>query len=321
MKKQFTLLCLILFCYAQLTNAQPYPSIFGTEKSQINILNYCSPSVKGLNTYGQTLIYNIENDTIIEQQLYKKISYKGYDDWFYDFSIYSGIREDTIEGKVFVYGKPFGEILTCDFSLAIGDTFFFPQYDPQCLDQYMVDLNRHNGFMVADSIYYIDGKKVITFDGPYYRWGEEIRKYDLYNFAHYLQELVFIEGVGPNYGPLGWYCVPRMLLCTHKDNDLVYMQREDLGCWYYECPSNVNEIMLDRINIYPNPTTGELTITNYELKIMNVDVYDVYGRKLQSKIVNLQSEIVINISHLPAGVYFVKIRTEAGEVVRKVVKE
>jgi len=88
------------------------------------------------------------------------------------------------------------------------------------------------------------------------------------------------------------------------------------------------------LNIYPNPTTGELRIENGEwrmengewriengeLKMKSVEVYDIYGRKLQSKIVNLKSEIVIDISHLNSGIYLVKITTEQGEVIKKVVK-
>jgi hypothetical protein len=74
------------------------------------------------------------------------------------------------------------------------------------------------------------------------------------------------------------------------------------------------------LRVYPNPTTGELTIDKGELTIDNVEIYDIYGRKL---IVNFQLSIFnsIDISDLPAGVYFVKIDTEAGEVMKKVVKK
>jgi len=51
---------------------------------------------------------------------------------------------------------------------------------------------------------------------------------------------------------------------------------------------------LENITLHPNPTTGELRIENGELRIKSVEVYDVYGRKLQFKIVNLKSEIVID---------------------------
>ena len=79
---------------------------------------------------------------------------------------------------------------------------------------------------------------------------------------------------------------------------------------------------VSKIEVHPNPTTGELTMNNEQLIINNVGVYDVYGRK-QKIIINYQLSIInsIDILHLPAGIYFLKIRTEAGEVVKKVVKQ
>ncbi|MCL1851045.1 MAG: T9SS type A sorting domain-containing protein [Bacteroidetes bacterium] len=90
------------------------------------------------------------------------------------------------------------------------------------------------------------------------------------------------------------------------------------------------------LKIFPNPTTGQLTITNYELRITNVEVFDIYGRNVG---VNLrvrshtaensppfmegwqpQAAGVVNISHLPTGIYFVKITTEKGAQMLKVMK-
>jgi 5-hydroxyisourate hydrolase-like protein (transthyretin family) len=77
-----------------------------------------------------------------------------------------------------------------------------------------------------------------------------------------------------------------------------------------------------RITVYPNPTTGELKIENGELKINNVEIFDIFGRNVgMYRIRPENEEVVLNISHLPAGVYFVRIQTEAGEVMRKVLKE
>ena len=75
------------------------------------------------------------------------------------------------------------------------------------------------------------------------------------------------------------------------------------------------------VALYPNPTKGELRIDNGELRMENVAVYDLLGRIQKSKIVNLQSEIVIDISHLPAGLYFVQLSTEKGAITKKVVKQ
>lgn len=61
------------------------------------------------------------------------------------------------------------------------------------------------------------------------------------------------------------------------------------------------------LSVYPNPTTGKLIINNEGLTIENIEIYDVVGRLLQSKIVNLQSEIVLDISHLANGIYYLKI--------------
>jgi hypothetical protein len=79
---------------------------------------------------------------------------------------------------------------------------------------------------------------------------------------------------------------------------------------------------ITEIKVYPNPTSGELTITNYKSQITDIAIFDIYGREIQ--ISNLKSQISnpqINISHLASGIYFVKITTEAGEVVKKVVKQ
>ena len=109
-----------------------------------------------------------------------------------------------------------------------------------------------------------------------------------------------------------------------------------------EACSNTTGIaeMENQIRIYPNPTTGELTICDmrYETsdnrtsdnRISEIRIFDVMGRtvlvetqciaSLQSQFANRNSQIEINISHLPAGVYFLKIKTEQGAVMRKVVK-
>jgi len=82
----------------------------------------------------------------------------------------------------------------------------------------------------------------------------------------------------------------------------------------------VSENQAPAFTVYPNPTTGELRIKNYELKIKSVEVFDIHGRIQQSKIVNLKSEIVTNISHLPAGIYIMAIQTSSGLFYEKIIK-
>jgi len=78
------------------------------------------------------------------------------------------------------------------------------------------------------------------------------------------------------------------------------------------------------VKVYPNPTTGELKIENGELKINNVEIFDVFGRKIEGMKERRSEgvkEVVLDISGLSAGIYFVKIITEKGVAVKKVVKQ
>jgi len=63
--------------------------------------------------------------------------------------------------------------------------------------------------------------------------------------------------------------------------------------------------------MYPNPTTGILKIESGELRTENIVIYDVFG-KIQ-RIEGWKTENTIDISHLSAGMYLVKIHTEADE--------
>ena len=71
------------------------------------------------------------------------------------------------------------------------------------------------------------------------------------------------------------------------------------------------------LRVYPNPTTGQLTITNYELGITNVEIFDMVGKKIQSKIVNLKSKIELDISHLANGIYFLRVDGKMVKVVKQ----
>ena len=84
----------------------------------------------------------------------------------------------------------------------------------------------------------------------------------------------------------------------------------------------INENTAEKITIYPNPTTSKLKIESGELRVENVEIFDIYGKQLSSHhLIISSSHHTIDISHLSAGFYFAKIHTEKGEVVRKVVKE
>jgi hypothetical protein len=84
-----------------------------------------------------------------------------------------------------------------------------------------------------------------------------------------------------------------------------------------EMKVGINELQ-NQVNIYPNPTTGELKVTSNGLRITSVEIFDVLGRKQKAE---SKKENEIDISHLPDGVYFVKITIEQETVIKKIVKQ
>ena len=74
-----------------------------------------------------------------------------------------------------------------------------------------------------------------------------------------------------------------------------------------------------KFKIYPNPTTGQLTIDNGQWTMDNVEVFDIYGRKQSfHHLITSSSHHLINISHLPAGIYFITIANEfAGKFIKE----
>ena len=77
------------------------------------------------------------------------------------------------------------------------------------------------------------------------------------------------------------------------------------------------EELASSFNIYPNPVNDKLYIET-EVEIERVVVYDVYGRQ-QSTDNGQQS--FIDVADLNSGVYFVKVVTNEGEVVKRFVKK
>ena len=107
-----------------------------------------------------------------------------------------------------------------------------------------------------------------------------------------------------------------------KLNYSVTINREDTAT------NNVIEITQKNIRIYPNPTTGQIQITNHktiahrsERSEESVAVYDVVGQVVfMSAMSSMSTETVIDISHLPAGFYIMKIKTKENIITQKIIK-
>lgn len=78
----------------------------------------------------------------------------------------------------------------------------------------------------------------------------------------------------------------------------------------------------DAVSIYPNPAANQLAVGNKQLAIMSVEITDLIGRSFYSeKFTNNKEQINVDVSSLPQGMYFVKVKTERGIAIRKILIE
>jgi len=92
-----------------------------------------------------------------------------------------------------------------------------------------------------------------------------------------------------------------------------------LDVTYQTAPLSVNEVESNTdISIYPNPANDEVTITNVKPNTQ-VTIFDLNGKAISQEILNGNQSLSIN--YLQSGIYFIRIKTEKGIVVKKLVKE
>jgi len=73
------------------------------------------------------------------------------------------------------------------------------------------------------------------------------------------------------------------------------------------------------IKVFPNPFADELTISS-DLEIKTIEVLNGIGILISKTLVNARSASVVN-GELKPGIYFIKIETEKGSAIRKMIKQ
>jgi len=81
----------------------------------------------------------------------------------------------------------------------------------------------------------------------------------------------------------------------------------------------INEFENKSVAIAPNPTKNEVTITSKDI-ITSIQLFDVQGRLIETKL-NSATEAKLDVSKQLSGIYFVKVYTENGVKIEKIIKE
>lgn len=74
----------------------------------------------------------------------------------------------------------------------------------------------------------------------------------------------------------------------------------------------VSEYSLETINVYPNPTTGKVTVSAIyaNTQIRNIKIMTLTGQEVLNEEVNAYSAIM-NLGNFPSGVYFLELSSDA----------
>jgi len=122
------------------------------------------------------------------------------------------------------------------------------------------------------------------------------------------------------------------IMYTNMDRSFYMAEFPFTVCHGSDCGTGVGIKELDNIvKLYPNPTSGALTIVDTRhslsvpeeqgLRIENVEIFDIVGRKVLEERPCPCKQDKMDISHFPAGMYFVRIQTEQGTITQKIVKQ
>lgn len=246
-----------------------------------NVHHCCNPST--------TWNYSIKGDTIINSVKYKKVLFTMDTIFKLKTAQYAGgLREDSLK-RIFYKPSDEAEDILYDFNLAVNDTF------------------KTNKFkFVVDSV----GTVVIN--------NKVRKKLSLHNSASWISRPQdWIEGIGSSFGLLEVNFtqagdISTDLLCLYHFDTLVYSPTN----YCYMNTVGINEIVqFDfQINLFPNPTKDETTMSLGIIDNYSIQIFDILG-----KIQFLKTFYgnTITIDNLNKGLYFVSIQNSHGQQASK----
>jgi len=87
-------------------------------------------------------------------------------------------------------------------------------------------------------------------------------------------------------------------------------------------PLNISEFLNEKIQVFPNPASNIVHITNsIDVTIEEINIYDVTGKLIKTEKTASTENMVLNIEDLTSGSYLIHIKTSQGTAVKKIVKK
>ncbi len=291
--KKTLFLVLITIC-SLLTFGQDYYPLIEENKTW-NVLNVIpSGGWPPFDTSYNTSSYYIYGDSTINDIQFKKL-FHSTEDIPVNWILRGLIREDSIKKVWLKWPMDDNEELIYDFSVIAGDS-----------------LTLRND----TSLYYsVDSVTIVNING------EARNKYWISQDDFFWQES-WIEGIGSNKGITnsgmaqavgGW----SWLLCMSELEELIYMNPNYNTCYLVSTAIKESDKLL--FQVYPNPTKDILIIENIEkVNIESISILNISGQIIKHFD---HGESQLDISDIDAGIVLLKISTENGDIIKKIMIE
>ncbi len=108
----------------------------------------------------------------------------------------------------------------------------------------------------------------------------------------------------------------------HPYNGISYyrLKQTDFdGNYTYSKIKSVQFNRENQINAYPNPANNKITITGFKLDLVGLTIYNTFGQnvtELTKQFLANSTELVLDLSLLKPGIYYVRTRTAATKIYR-----
>lgn len=160
---------------------------------------------------------------------------------------------------------------------------------------------------------FIISTTTVNLDESQYDWSFDIRNAD-----HHAKVIEHIGSTGffmPQEN--AWNDILFHSLCSYADNAIYYQAVDSISCdepYVYNIPQRGSS----QVNVYPNPVSDNLTVTS-ESPIRFVTVYDHTGRVVWCS-QSAGNSLTINTLNWSSNLYLLRVETNDGVVVKKIVK-
>jgi hypothetical protein len=276
---------LALMAVVGMAKAQDYQSFFASDSTRVNVyvemIDFCHTFYV---TIRSTDTVNINGTQYVQGFPHGKYgSLYGYLRFYF--------REEVATGRLYRYFPIYDEeeVLLCDMSLTVGDTFEY--YDGWEMRQ-----------VTVESVSFDNGRKVIHFPDNYY--------------GHYL---VFHEGLFPSFYPIGFiddFGSDSFLLCEYKDGEQVFENPEFNTCYIDDVSVQEQNLQQVEFFLFPNPAKGNVLIKGIEAA--EVRVFNTLGQMVKA----VQETNEINMEGFAEGVYLLRITDKEGNgYIKKITKQ